>query len=489
MSKNKIRFMILDFRLKKVVRGLIKSLLLIVLFIHNDSFVFAQDLLVTNNKKKILKFNIKKEIGPAIWRQTMQAFEKAEEKQVDYILIHMNTYGGLVESADSIRTKILNSEIPVFVFIDNNAASAGALIAISCDSIYMRPGANIGAATVVNQTGEAVPDKYQSYMRSTMRATAEAHGKDTIINGKDTTIRWFRDPRIAEAMVDPRKMVEGVIDSGEVLTFTTSEAMKHYYCEGIADNVEEVMELCGVKEYTIIEYKPTQLEKVMGLLVSPYLQGILIMIIIGGIYFELQTPGVGFPLAAAILAAIIYFAPLYLEGIAQNWEILLFVVGIGLLLVEIFAIPGFGLAGISGIILAILGLALSMSEGDIVIIEEGLKFNLEPFAKSLFVVLISMFLSITLSLLLSQRIVKTNLFARIALNKVQNTSEGYIGVSTEQTAMIGKQGVAFTVLRPSGKVQIDDEIYDAKALTGYIEQGEQIEVVRYGIAQLYVKKV
>lgn len=481
--------MIFNVGLIKIVKGLIKSLLLIVLFIYSDFFVVAQDSLVASDKKKILKLNIKQEIGPAIWRQTMQAFEKAEEEHVDYILIHMNTYGGLVDAADSIRTKILNSEIPVFVFIDNNAASAGALIAISCDSIYMRPGANIGAATIVNQTGEAVPDKYQSYMRSTMRATAEAHGKDTIINGTDTTIRWFRDPKIAEAMVDPRKKIEGVIDSGEVLTLTASEAMKHYYCEGIADNIEEVLELCGVKDYTIIEYKPTQLEKVIGILVSPYLQGILIMIIIGGIYFELQTPGVGFPLAAAIFASILYFAPLYLEGIAENWEILIFFVGIVLLLVEIFVIPGFGVAGISGIILAILGLTLSMSEGDIVIFEDGLEFNLEPFAKSLFVVLISMFLAITVSLLLSQRIVKTNLFARIALNKVQDTAEGYIGVSTEQIAMIGKQGVAFTVLRPSGKVQIDDEIYDAKALTGYIEKGEQIEVVRYGFAQLYVKKL
>ena len=482
--------MISKLMLHKIIQQAIKVSLFVVLIIYSDFFVSAQDSIVANNnKKKILKLNIKQEIGPAIWRQTMQAFEKSEDEQVDYIIIHMNTYGGLVDAADSIRTKILNSEIPVFVFIDNNAASAGALIAISCDSIYMRPGANIGAATVVNQTGEAVPDKYQSYMRSTMRATAEAHGKDTIVKGRDTTFRWFRDPKIAEAMVDPRKKVEGVIDSGEVLTLTASEAMKHHYCEGIADNVEEVLGLCGIEEYEIIEYKPSQLEKVMGILVSPYLQGILIMIIIGGIYFELQTPGVGFPIAAALLAAILYFAPLYLEGIAENWEILVFVVGIILILVEIFVIPGFGFAGISGIILAVLGLTLSMSTGDIVVFEEGLKFNLEPFAKSLFVVLISMFLSITISLLLSQRIVKTNMFARIALNKVQNTDEGYIGVSTKQNALIGEKGVAFTVLRPSGKVQINDEIFDAKALTGYIEEGEGVEVVQYGIAQLYVKKV
>ncbi|MDF1550746.1 MAG: nodulation protein NfeD, partial [Bacteroidales bacterium] len=429
----------------------------------------AQDSTKTSSKKIILKYDIKREIGPAIWRQTMQAFEEADKVKADYILIHMNTYGGLVDAADSIRTKILNSEIPVLVFIDNNAASAGALISIACDSIYMRPGANIGAATVVNQTGEAVPDKYQSYMRSTMRATAEAHGKDTIISGKDTTYRWVRDPRIAEAMVDPRKYVEGVSDSGEVLTFTANEAMMNGYCEGIAENIEEVLKVAGISDYVIEEYEPSSLEKIMGILVSPYLQGILIMIIIGGIYFELQTPGIGFPLAAAAFAAILYFAPLYLEGIAEHWEILIFFVGIGLLLVEIFAIPGFGVFGISGIILAVLGLALSMSGSEVFNWDGELTLNLAPLMRSLLIVMVSVFLSVTLSLIFSQQLVKTNLFSKIALNTTQQTNEGFLGVKGENIIMVGKKGVAYTMLRPGGKVEVDGEIYDAKAITGYID--------------------
>ncbi len=463
-------------------------IILLSLFIAFQSFGQDKSELYV---KKIVKLNIKKEIGPAIWRQTKHAFNLAEKEKADYVLIHMNTYGGLVDAADSIRTKILNSPIPVLVFIDNNAASAGALIAIACDSIYMRPGANIGAATVVNQTGEAVPDKYQSYMRSTMRATAEAHGKDTLITGKDTTYKWVRDPKIAEAMVDPRKKIEGIIDSGEVLTFTANEALQNGYCEGIADNIEEVLQEAGINEYKIIEYKPDKMELLIGLLVSPYLQGILIMIIIGGIYFELQTPGIGFPLTAAIIAAIIYFAPLYLEGIAENWEILIFVVGVLLLLIEIFAIPGFGIAGISGIILMIAGLALSMSHGDIIVRDEDFNFslNLGPFAKSLFVVMFSVFLGLIMSILLSQRLVKTNLFARIALHKEQDPDEGYLGVPTEQINLTGKTGIAYTILRPAGKVMIDNEVYDAKALTGYIEKGEKIVVAKYDMAQLYVKKI
>ncbi|UCG28001.1 MAG: nodulation protein NfeD, partial [Bacteroidales bacterium] len=155
-------------------------------------------------KTLVYKFEIREQIAAPVWRTTLKSFDEAHRLQADYLLIHMNTYGGLLDAADSIRTKIINSRIPVLVFIDNNAASAGALISIACDSIYMRPGSSIGAATVVNASGEVVPDKYQSFMRSTMRATAESHGKDTVISGTDTTLVWHRDPRIAEAMVDPK---------------------------------------------------------------------------------------------------------------------------------------------------------------------------------------------------------------------------------------------------------------------------------------------
>ncbi|HEX2976465.1 MAG TPA: hypothetical protein VHO68_11070, partial [Bacteroidales bacterium] len=129
----------------------------------------------------IYQFNIMEEIAPPVWRTTRKALDEARRLNADVIIIHLNTYGGMLESADSIRTALLQTPIPVWVFIDNNAASAGALISIACDSIYMRKGANIGAATVVDQEGKVVPDKYQSYMRSMMRSTAEATGRNADI--------------------------------------------------------------------------------------------------------------------------------------------------------------------------------------------------------------------------------------------------------------------------------------------------------------------
>ena len=265
----------------------------------------------------------------------------------DAVLIQMNTYGGLVDAADSVRTALLGSPIPVWVWIDNQAASAGALIALAADSIYMRPGASIGAASVVDQSGRPMPDKFQSFMRATMRATAESHGKVIErIDGGDTVWRWHRDPLVAEAMVGRSA---GDSTTLRVLTLTADEAVQRHFSEGSASSVAEVLQRAGVEDYTLYVYEPTTLDRVLGWLMNPVAQGIFIMLIIGGIYFELQTPGIGFPLVAAVLGAVLYFAPLYLEGVAQNWELLLFVVGLLLLAVEIFVLPGFGIAGVAGI--------------------------------------------------------------------------------------------------------------------------------------------
>ncbi|MFW6277041.1 MAG: NfeD family protein [Prolixibacteraceae bacterium] len=435
----------------------------------------------------VYKLNIKQGITKATWRQTKQAFAEADSLDADVFLIHMNTYGGTVLDADSIRTRIMQSKIPVYVFIDNNAASAGALISIAADSIYMRPGGSIGAATVVNQTGQSMPDKYQSYMRSTMRATAEAHGKDTIITANDTIVEWRRDPRIAEAMVDESVFIEGISDTGKVLTFTAAEAMVYGFSEGIAEDVPEVLQKVGIKEYEIVEYTPTFIERIIGFLVHPMISGLLIMAIIGGIYFEMQTPGIGFPLGIAILAAVLYFAPLYLEGLAANWEILIFVVGVILVAVEIFVIPGFGVAGISGVLLIFGSLVLSLIN-NVDFNFEGVE--LENVGVAIATVVIGIFGGFILALYMGNKLftAKTGPFSKLALNTVQTIAEGYINVGSEFLLLQGKTGVAKTVLRPGGKVMIDYEIYDAVAESGFIDKDEKVIVTRVGTSQVYVDR-
>ena len=438
-----------------------------------------------DSKILVYRFEIMDNIMKPVWRVTQRAMNEAAEEKADYIIIHLNTYGGALNIADSIRTKIINSGIPVFVFIDNQAISAGALISIACDSIYMRRGGSIGAATVVSQSGEVVPDKYQSFMRSTMRATAETHGKDTIISGNDTIIEWRRDPKIAEAMVDPQIYVEGISDSGQVLTLTAEEAMEVGYCEGMAENVSEVLELAGIENYSLKSYEPSVVEAVILFLLNPIVRAILIILIVGGIYIEMQTPGVGFPLVVALLAALVFFAPSYLHGLTENWEILVFIAGLVLIALEVFVIPGFGIAGISGILMVIVGLTMSLVD-NIVFEYEGAG-AWDKVLKAFFLVVFSLFVSFIMSIIISKKLFTTKSL-KLALNEVQNRNNGYIGIDSHQKEMIGREGTAYTVLRPSGRVEIDGELYDAKAEIGYIEKGMKVKVIRDEAGQLYVIK-
>ncbi|MDR2147370.1 MAG: nodulation protein NfeD [Tannerella sp.] len=446
----------------------------IILFIPVFLKIYAED------KSVVYQIDIKKEINRTTQIYLKKGLEEAEELNADVVLIHLNTYGGLLDAADTMRTAILYSPIPVYVFIDNNAASAGALISIACEKIYMRKGASIGAATVVGQTGEQMPDKYQSYMRAMMRATAEAHGKDTIINGSDTTYKWIRDPLIAEAMVDDRTVVPNLIDSGKTLTLTAEEAVQWGYCEGIAESVDDVIENhLNIREYTLESYQPTWLDNLMGFLMNPIFQSLLIMIIIGGIYFELQTPGAAFPAALALIAAILYFAPLYIEGLAANWEIVLFVIGLILIAFEVLVIPGFGVAGVLGTLCVVVGLTLALIN--------NINFDFEgvsgaEIGRSLVVVLIGLTLGFGGMFWLSSRIGTKGVLREMAL---VTDLEGTVS-SPIMSSLIGKYGVTATVLRPSGKVIIDGEYFDGVSESGFIDKGVNVSVIRYENTQIYV---
>jgi len=459
----------------------------VLLFAASMAAYSKADLSGSDSTTLVYRCNIDKMIAAPLWRLVKKSFDEADSLNADYMLIHMNTYGGQVDIADSMRTLILNYPIPVMVFIDNQAISAGALIAISADSIYMRPGSSIGAATVVNQTGEKMPDKYQSFMRGMMRATAEAHGKKAVVRDGDTTWVWHRDPEIAQAMVDPSIVLKGIVDTGQVLTLTTLEAIKYGFCEGEANDIEGVMANAGIKEYTIRELKITGMDRLIMLLVNPVVSGLLIMIIIGGIYFELQSPGIGFPLAAAITAASLYFAPLYLEGAAENWHLIVFVLGIILVMVEIFAIPGFGVTGVLGIIGIVTGLAFVMIDKIVFRFGpsgDGVREVVAAFA----IVVLSTLFSFIFSLWLSRKLFAPNrLFGSLALETSANQADGFVSFDTAKlSSLVGKSGIAHTVLRPSGKVIIDDDVYPAVAETGFIARGTPVMVRREEQGQIYV---
>jgi len=419
-------------------------------------------------KTKIMVMEVKSEIDPRMTRYVELALDHATEISADIVVIEMDTYGGVLTDAKDIVDKIMSFKKPVWVFINADAASAGALISIACDSIYMAPGASIGAATVVDGSGEKAPDKYQSYMRSIMRSTAEENK---------------RNPTIAEGMVDEDVVLDSVKKVGEVITFSTSEAIRHGYCEGKVESIEEILTKNNIKDYKLDRFVLSSTDKVISIFLNPFISGILILVILGGIYFEMQTPGLGFAGLAALVALILYLVPYYLNGLAENWEIIALFIGLALIAVEIFVIPGFGVAGISGIVLAVTSLVLIMVNNDAFDFEF---VSMNDLLIAVAAAMAGLLGSMVLFFVGGSKLADSNAFKRIALTDTQESTQGYTS-NFITTVLTGKRGVAQTVLRPSGRVVIDGIVYDAYTRGEYIEKGFPIEVVNVSGSSLQVR--
>ena len=412
----------------------------------------------------LYRIRLDQNIDPAARRLVTLGLEKAAEAEADYVLLDLNTYGGAVDAADSIRNAILRSDIPVISFVNMQAASAGALISIACDSIYMKTGSSIGAATVVDQTGNVMPDKYQSFMRGMMRSTAQATG---------------RDPMIAESMVD----------TANVLSLTPSEAIEVGFCEGICEDEFEVAhKVVGSDSFIIrnMEDDISWLDRLIQFLLNPLLQSIFMMMIIGGIFVEIRTPGIGLPLVTAIVGALLYFAPAYLGNLVSYWEILLFVVGLVLIGVEIFVLPGFGVCGILGIIAVVLSLAFAMVDNAELFHWDG-SLNLQPILRPIGIVIISASAAIFGSVLLVRKLFATRSFDHIALRQELKADEGFTGVASGLESFVGETVTVFTDLRPSGKVKTaDGRIFEATLkFGGFAEKGMSLTVISAEQGRLY----
>ena len=421
----------------------------------------------SDSLKVFYRIRLDQDIDKAAQRLVVLGLDKANEAEADYVLLDLDTYGGAVDAADSIRAALLRYDRPVVAYVNMQAASAGALISIACDSIYMKTGSSIGAATVVDQSGNVMPDKYQSFMRGMMRSTAQATG---------------RDPHIAESMVD----------TANVLSLTPEEAVKVGYCDGIYESeVEVATAVAGDNEFVIknMEDDLTWIDRLIQFLLNPLLQSIFMMMIIGGIFVEIRTPGIGLPLVTAIVGALLYFAPAYVGHLAENWEILMFVVGLVLIAIEIFVIPGFGVCGISGIVLVVVALALSMVDNVEFHRWDG-TLDLQPIIMPLGIVILSATAAVFGSVWLVRRLYETRSFDHIALRQEMKASEGFTGVVSGLEGLIGETVEVFTDLRPGGKVKTSDgRIVEAiLKFGGFASKGEKLTVLGAEQGRLYCDK-
>ncbi len=319
-----------------------KTIQLIILFLISSTILL-------NAQKKVHIAYIDGEIDLGLSPYLSRVVSDAEKDNAEAIIFKINTFGGRVDAATQIKDAIIGTDLLTIAFINNRAISAGALIALSCKKIIMVPGSSIGAATVVDQTGEKVGEKYQSYMRSEMRSTAEKND---------------RPVNIAEGMVDERIVIPGLVDSSQLVTLTSEEALEYGIADTLLEHMDDVYALYNLQGAEIIYQKSNWAEEVVRFLNNGIISSILIMIGIFGLMAEVKSPGWGLPGTAAIVALSLFFGSSYILQLASIIEILMFVVGLGLILLEVFVIPGFGVAGISGIILVIVSLFLSMLGAD-----------------------------------------------------------------------------------------------------------------------------
>lgn len=439
---------------------LLRNLLLFLGWLYT-SFDFNSAPFYQIQNQPFITIPIREEIAPAVTRLVKRGLAEGRKKNNCPILIDMDTYGGLLQDADSIRSMILDYPGIVSVYINKNAASAGALISLACENIFMQPGANIGAATVVNSEGKPAPEKFQSYMRGLMRSTAEVRK---------------RDPIMAESMVG--------LDSQKVLTLTAEEALNKALAVGIYPTKSALLLSLKWNNQPETLILPTWMDQLYGFLRHPAVSGILILGILGGLYFEMQAPGIGLPLLVSVVCALLYFLPNWIDGLAANWEILVFVAGVICIALEVFVIPGFGIAGIAGIVLCTASLILAL------IGNQAFDFDIQYPEKvwtAATVVLSALLFGGVFLFVVGGSLLNKGVFKRMQLATTLG-QEPFPQIN-EMEILIGMKGETQTDLRPEGKIWIQGKRYNAVSEMQFIPKGKTVKVVSVQGEKLFVKEV
>lgn len=387
-------------------------------------------------------------IAPFIKR----SIKEAEAANARAVVLDINTLGGRVDAALEIVDAIGSSVIPVYALVSPRAISAGALIAISADSVFMTPNAHLGASTVVGGDGEKVSEKAQSVMRAQFRALAESRGLD---------------PRIGEAMVDEDVEVPGISPKGKLLTLTAHEAQKVGYAQEIA-SFDALLQRIGVPESDVIVAHTNWAEKLTRFLTNPIVSSLLMTIGLLALFAEIKAPGFGVGGAIGILALGLFFGSHMIVGLAGWEEVILMVIGLVLVVVEIFVIPGFGVAGVIGVLAMAAGIFMALL-GDYNSNADFIRAS-SIFGASLIMILVAPFI-------LVRYLPKyTGSRGGVLLSTATRREEGYISAPT-RTDLVGKVGIAYTDLRPAGTALINDERVDVVCETGFLLKGTALTVV------------
>ncbi|MCS5646811.1 MAG: nodulation protein NfeD [Candidatus Marinimicrobia bacterium] len=396
-----------------------------------------------------------------------RTLEDAESNEATAVIFDINTFGGRVDAATQIKDAILGADILTIAFINRRAISAGALISLSCEKIYMTGGGLIGAATAVDMTGKKGSEKVISFMREEMASTAEKRG---------------RSKEIARGMVDEELTfthlviggdsikvddIEGRKD-GKLISLTTEQALKYKIADGTAENMEALLDSLGYSSFKTIETTENWSEAIVRFLTNPVVASLLTTFGFLGILFELQSPGWGVPGFVGLACLILSLSASYIAQLATMSDMLFVLTGLALILLEVLVIPGFGIAGLGGIGLMIYGLYLLLLP-DIPVGEEVLGQAMDGFLIGLVGAVIGL-------VLLAKLMIKTKFWEQLTAPDTQKKEDGYSNTLGWESLQ-GETGIADTDLHPSGWVRVKDQRIFVVSEGEFIEEGKEIKIL------------
>ncbi len=388
-------------------------------------------------------------LAPFVERSILEA----QQAGASAVILELETPGGRVDAAQRIANAIGDAQVPVYAFVNRHAYSAGALIALATDRIYMRPSSVIGAATPVVGSGEKAPEKIVSAMRSQMRALAEARGLD---------------PSVAEAMVDEDIAIEGVVEAGKLLTLTTEEAVGLGYATEVEDWGGLLADL-GVQGAEVVEARVNWAERIVRFLSNPVVAPFLLSLGFLGLIVEVKSPGLGLAGLAGLLSLSLFFGSHHILGLAGIEDLILVGVGVILIGVEVFLIPGFGIFGILGGVGVLGGVFLSLVGGVPTVPDFAQAGAI--LSTSILIILLTSW-AILRHLPQSSRLTRSGVFLATKGDRALGWAS-----ATRRPDLVGLQGIALTDLRPSGTALVGEERVDAVSESEWIEEGTEVKIV------------
>ena len=465
--------------------------------------------------------DIRNEIGSGLGTYISDGIQVAEEAGADAIVFDVDTPGGRVDSAINIIRSIQDTQIPTIAFVNRQAISAGAMISIACNQIVMTSGGTIGDSAPVNIQGDEVGEKAVSYIQGTIRATAERENRNPDIAeamvDKELVLVRLADGQIVKllpeeytTLLDEGEEMEILCAQGKLLTLSTQQALEYGFADAQAETLTEllaqyeIVEVSGTKlplteggiaqrqqdigvseinrlktlaGARVTEVEATLADRIVFFITNPLISSLLLSLGVLGIFIEIRTPGFGVPGFLGLLCVGLFFGGHMLTKIGAEWAFLLFLVGIGLIALEVFVIPGFGVAGILGITL--------MLGSIFFVFDKAYEFRTAVMWLSISVILTS-----GLVILAAFYLPEMALFQRLALSTVMDTEMGYHSSGSDDfQGYLGKSGTALTPLRPSGTARIGGNRVDVVTVGDFIAQDSDVKVVEVEGSKVFVEAV